>query len=143
MNTIGVVLGPDLVAELQHLRLVRDVDDMRGDAQALRQALLLAQPLGLRQPAGRDVAGGNAAALGHELAHQLAAHSRAASRNNGQTAQQVFHQSDRIWTLRHFSEPEPYWSAIVPASSNRLSVTSTVFCPFRMTTKWSPLAVMS
>ena len=29
-------------------------------------------------------------------------------RDDGQPARQVLHQSGRIWTLRHFSTPEPY-----------------------------------
>src|SRR5215469_12237746 len=52
-------------------------------------------------------------------------------------------QSRLICTLRNFTTPEPYCSAIGPAPRCLESCTSAVFCPLRTTTRCGPCAVIS
>src|SRR5262249_17333918 len=75
-------------------RLVGDVDDVRGDAQALRQLAGLAQPLGFGHVLRRDVAHRDVAAFGDELTGELAPHARAAPGDDGNLAREVFHGAD-------------------------------------------------
>ncbi len=91
MDLVGLVLLRGLVAEALDLRVVGDIGDMRRDPQSLRQAFLPAQPLGFGQSRGRDIAGGDAEAFGHELAHQLASHARTAAGDDGDPACEVLH----------------------------------------------------
>jgi hypothetical protein len=64
---------------------------MRGDAQALRQPLGLAQLPGLGHRLGGNVAHRDIAALGNELARQLPAHARAASGDHGKLSGEILH----------------------------------------------------
>ena len=91
MDLVGVVLLGDLGGEALDVIFVGDVGDMGGDAQALRQALDLAQPLGLGHRRRRHVAHGDAAALGHELAGELAPHARAAAGDDGDPPCEILH----------------------------------------------------
>ena len=81
----------ELVAETRELILDRDVGDMGGDAQPLRQLLDFAEPLGFRHRLGRDVAHRDVAAFGDELARELAAHARAASGDDGDFSGKILH----------------------------------------------------
>src|SRR6202040_249098 len=58
---------------------VGDIDDVRRDAQPLRQSRRLAQPLRFRQAGRRDVAHRDIAGFRHQLADQLATHAAAAA----------------------------------------------------------------
>ena len=91
MDLVGGLLLNQLVAKACELILDRDIRNMGGDAQPLRQSLLFAKPLGFRHRLGRDVAHGDIAALGDELARQLAAHARAASGDDGDLSGKILH----------------------------------------------------
>jgi hypothetical protein len=52
MDLVGLVTVGNFVAKLLDLRSVGDIDDMRRDAQPLRQSRLLVQPLRFRQAVG-------------------------------------------------------------------------------------------
>src|SRR2546429_7606473 len=91
MDLVGGLLLNQLVAKACELILDRDIRNMGGDAQPLRQSLLFAKPLGFRHRLGRDVAHGDIAALGDELARQLAAHARAASGDDGDISGKIDH----------------------------------------------------
>src|SRR5690606_7652554 len=86
VDLVGVLLVRHLVAEADHLRLVRYVCDVGRDALALAQAGRFAQRLGLRHGAGGDVAHGDVTAFRYQLAHQLPSHARASAGDNGDPA---------------------------------------------------------
>src|SRR5215467_10386534 len=79
VDLVGLVTVGNLVAKPLDLRLVSDIDDVRRDAQALRQSRRHAQPLRFRQAGRRDVAHRDIAGFRHQLADQLAAHAAAAA----------------------------------------------------------------
>ena len=91
MDLVGVLLAGNLACEAIHLLFVRDVGHVRGDPKALRQALDLAQPLGLGHRRRRDVAHGDVAALGDQLAGEFAAHARAAAGDDGNPPCDILH----------------------------------------------------
>jgi hypothetical protein len=91
MDLVGVLLFGGFVAEALHLRLVGYVGDMGGDAEPLRQALRLTEPSGLRHRSSGDIAHRDITAFGHKLAHQLAAHARAAAGDDGDPAGKILH----------------------------------------------------
>src|SRR5262249_36038819 len=91
MDPVGVLLTGDLIGEALDVLLVGDVGQMGGDAQPLRQPFELAQPLGLGHRGGRHAAHGDVAALGHELARELAAHAGAASGDDRNSAGEILH----------------------------------------------------
>ena len=64
---------------------------MGGDAQALRQPFDLAKPLGLRHRLGGDIAHRDVAALGDQLARELAAHARAAPGDDRDLSGKILH----------------------------------------------------
>ena len=68
------MLRPDLVAKAQHVDLIGDVCQVRGEAHTLRLGRCSNQPLRLREPTGRDIAHGDGAALGDQLAHKFSPH---------------------------------------------------------------------
>ncbi len=79
VDVIGLVLLGDLVPEALQGGLVGDIGDMGGDAHDLGDAVGGGQRDGLGHVRGRDVAHGHVAALGHQLAGELAAHAGAAA----------------------------------------------------------------
>src|SRR6516162_9278646 len=79
VDLVGLVTVGNLVAKALDLRPVGDIDDVRGDAQALRQSRRLAQPLRFRQAGRRDVAHRDIAGFRDQQADQLAAHAAAAA----------------------------------------------------------------
>src|ERR1035437_9294975 len=91
MDLVGRLLLDDLIAEALELVLDRDVGDMGGDAQALRQFLDLAKPLGLRHRISGDIAHRDIAALGDQLTRELAPHARAAPGDNGDLSGKILH----------------------------------------------------
>src|SRR5216684_1676983 len=64
---------------------------MGGDAQALRHLFQLAKLLGFRHRICRNIAHRDIAALGDELARELAAHARAAPGDNGDLSGKILH----------------------------------------------------
>ena len=66
MDLVGRLLLGQFIAKTYELVLDRDIGDMGGDAQALRQLFDFAQPLGLRHRLGRYVAHRDVAALGDQ-----------------------------------------------------------------------------
>ena len=64
---------------------------MRGDAQALRQPFDLAKPLCPRHRIRGDIAHRDVAALGNQLARELAAHARAAAGDDGGLSGKILH----------------------------------------------------
>src|SRR6267142_539065 len=99
MDLVGRLLLGELITEAQQLILNRDVGDMRGDAQALRQLFHLAKPLGFRHRSCRDIAHRDIAALGDELARELAAHARAAPGDNGGLSGKILHAAPSFTIL--------------------------------------------
>jgi hypothetical protein len=91
MDLVGRLLLDQFVAKALEMVLDRDVGDVGGDAQPLRQLFRLAQPLGLGHRLHRDVAHRDIAALGHQLARELAAHARAASGDHGKFSGKILH----------------------------------------------------
>ena len=91
MDLVGRLLLGQFIAKTLELVLDRDVGDMRGDAQPLRQLLHLAQPLGLGHRLGRHVAHRDIAAFRDKLARQFAAHARAASGDDGSLSGKILH----------------------------------------------------
>ena len=91
MDPVGCLLLGDFVAETYQLVLDRDVGDTGGDAQALRQPFHLAQPLGLGHGVGGDIAHRDIAALGNQLARQLAPHARAAPGDDSDLSGKILH----------------------------------------------------
>ena len=89
---IGRVLARDGVAEREHLRLVGDVGEracvtrVPGAARAARTTAFVSLHVLARHVADRDVA-----ALGGELLRELAAHARAAARDDGDLAREALH----------------------------------------------------
>jgi len=79
VDVVGLVTVGNLVAKPLDLRPVGDIDDVRRDAQPLRQSRRLAQPLRFRHAGRRDVAHRDIAGFRHQLANQLAAHAAAAA----------------------------------------------------------------
>src|SRR6516164_5096409 len=73
VDVVGLVTVGNLVAKALDLRPVGDIDDVRRDAQPLRQSRRLAQPLRFRHAGRRDVAHRDIAGFRHQLANQLAA----------------------------------------------------------------------
>ena len=100
MNPVGRLLLGDFIAKPQQLVFDGDVGEMRGDAQALRQPFHLAKPLGLRHRVGGDVAHRNIAALGNQLARQLAAHACAAPGNDGNLSGKILHGRSGTFPVR-------------------------------------------
>jgi hypothetical protein len=92
VDAIGRVLFRGFVAKAHHVGFVGHVGEMRGDAQALRQPRSLALSSCLRHAVQRDVAHGDVTALGHQQAHQLAPHSRAATGDDSNPAGEFFHR---------------------------------------------------
>jgi len=64
---------------------------MGGDAQALRQLLGFAQPLGLGHRLHRNIAHRDVAAFSNQLPRQFAAHARAASGDDGEFSGEILH----------------------------------------------------
>ncbi len=91
MDLVGRLLLDQLIAKTLEMVLDRDVGDMGGDAQALRQLFRLAQPLGLGHRLHRNVAHRDIAAFGDELAREFAAHARAASGDHGKLSGKILH----------------------------------------------------
>src|SRR5258708_38894104 len=91
MGLVGRAVAGGFIAEGEQLIRNGDVGDMGGDAQALRQLFRLAKPLGLRHRSCRDIAHRDIAALGDELARELAAHARAAPGDNGGPSGKILH----------------------------------------------------
>ena len=79
MDLVGLVTIGNLVAKPLDLRAVGDIDDVRRDAQPLRQSRRRAQALRFRQAGRRDVAHRDIAGFRHQLTDQLAAHAAAAA----------------------------------------------------------------
>ena len=69
MQLVGLVLAGNGIAEAQDLRFVGDVGDMLGDARALGRAIAVAELARFGHGLGGDVAHGDVAAFGDELAH--------------------------------------------------------------------------
>jgi len=95
VDLVGVVLLGDLGSEGQHLVGVADVGLVGGDPGAGRCALLGEQPA-LGHRLGRHVAHGDVAALGGELAGQLASHAGAAAGDGGDASLEALHRSPLI-----------------------------------------------
>lgn len=91
MDLVGRLLLDQLVAKPLEMALYRNVGDVGGDAQPLRQPFDLAQPLGLGHRFRRDVAHRDVAAFGNQLARQLPAHPRAAPGDNGNLSSKILH----------------------------------------------------
>ncbi|MGY4217385.1 hypothetical protein ACVMFB_003884 [Bradyrhizobium sp. USDA 4522] len=91
VDLVGRLLLDQLIAEAFVVILDRDVGNVGRDAQALRQLLDLAEPLGLGHRLGRDVAHRDIAALGNELPCQLAPHARAATGDDGNLSGEILH----------------------------------------------------
>src|SRR3569833_4040792 len=91
MDLVRRLLLGDLVAETLEIILARDVGGMRSDARTLPRAFGLAQSLGLAHRLCRDVAYRDVAAFCHELTRQFAAHSRAASSDDGDLSGEILH----------------------------------------------------
>jgi hypothetical protein len=79
VDLVGLVTVGNLAAKPLDLRPVGDIDDVRRDAQPLRQSRRHAQPLRFRQAGRRDVAHRDIAGFRDQLADQLAAHAAAAA----------------------------------------------------------------
>ena len=119
MDPVHLVLLLDFVAEALHLGFVGHIDDVRCDTQALRQALLLAEPLGLGHACCRDVAQGHAATFGHELAHQFATHARAAAGDHSQPSCQILHLLPPVTTYRYEAGACEHGPAGAPRQAGR------------------------
>src|SRR6516225_366307 len=91
MDLVGLLLLGELVAKALEMVLYRDVGDMRRHAQALRQFLGLAEPLGLGHRGFRNIAHRDIAALGNELPGELAPHARAATGDDGDLSSKFLH----------------------------------------------------
>src|SRR6516165_7794001 len=74
VDLVGLVTVGNLVAKPLDLCPVGDIDDVRRDAQPLRQSRRLAKPLRFRQAGRRNVAHRDIAGFRDQLADQLAAH---------------------------------------------------------------------
>src|SRR4029077_14104900 len=79
VDLVGLVTVGNLVAKPLDLRPVGDIDDVRRDAQPLRQSHRLAQPVRFHQAGRRDVAHCDIAGFRHQLADQLAGPAAAAA----------------------------------------------------------------
>ncbi len=93
MDFVGLVTVGDLAAKPLDLCGVGHVGDMGGEAQALRQPRRFAQTPGFRDPRRREIAHRDVAALGGELAHQLASHAGAAAGDGRDPAGKILHLS--------------------------------------------------
>jgi hypothetical protein len=93
MDLVCVLALCDLIAESLHLRFFRDVGDVRGDAQALRQPHRLAEPLRFCHCVRKDVAHRDIAAFRDQLANELSAHTRAAAGDDCDPACKILHTS--------------------------------------------------
>ncbi len=91
MDLVCRLLLDQLIAKTLEMSLDRDVSDMRGDAQPLRQFFCLAHALGLGHRLQGNVAHRDVAAFGHELAREFAAHARAASGDHGKLSGKILH----------------------------------------------------
>src|SRR5271166_2226942 len=107
MDLVCVLALCHLVAESLHLRFVRDVGDVRGDAQALRQARRLAEPLRFRHRVRKDVTHRDIAAFGDQLADELSAHTRAAAGDDCNPACKILHMSRLPWFSASIDEKRP------------------------------------
>ena len=70
-------------------------------AQALRQLLDLAKPFGFRHRIGGNIAHRDIAALGDELARQLAAHARAAPGDDSDLSGKILHGGSLTFPLQY------------------------------------------
>ena len=91
MDLVGRLLLDQLIAKTLQMSLDRDIGDMRGDAQPLRQLFRLAHTPGIGHRFHRDIAHRDVAAFGHELAREFAAHARAASGDHGKLSGKILH----------------------------------------------------
>src|SRR5271165_3499945 len=107
MDLVCVLALCHLVVESLHLRFVRDVGDVRGNAQALRQARRLAEPLGFRHRVRKDVTHRDIAAFGDQLADELSAHTRAAAGDDCNPACKILHMSRLPWFSASIDEKRP------------------------------------
>ena len=93
VDLVGRLLRDQFIAKALELILDRDVGDVGGDAQPLRQLFGLAEPLGLRHGVRRYIAHRDIAALGHELAREFAPHPRTASGDDGNLSSKILHRT--------------------------------------------------
>ena len=93
VDVVAGVLSEQLVAEPQHLRLVRDVTGVAGDPDAGR-GLRLGQGHGLRHGVRVQVAGRHRAALRRQLTGKLAAHARATAGHYRELSCERIHSHD-------------------------------------------------
>ncbi|MGY4312482.1 hypothetical protein ACVWW1_001785 [Bradyrhizobium sp. JR3.5] len=91
MDLVGRLLLDQLIAKTLVVILDRDVGNVGGDSQALRQLLDLAEPLGLGHRLDRDVAHRDIASFSNELPRQLAPHARAATGDDGNLSGEILH----------------------------------------------------
>src|SRR5262249_12582683 len=110
MDLVGLLLLDQLITKTLELILDRNVGDVSGDTQALRKLFDFTEPLGFGHRLRRDVAHRDITAFGDKLARQFAAHTRAASGDDGNLSCEVFH-----WDVVLFSFNMPRSSC--PASS--------------------------
>ena len=114
VHPVGGVLACHLVAEAQDLRFIGDIGDVGGNACAL--PLLSTEPLRLGHGLRGDIAHGDIAALGNQLARQFAAHAGAATGNDRKPAGKILHVvplavSERS-LLRHGGDHSPRAAAM-------------------------------
>ncbi len=91
MDPVGRLLLGDFIAEALELVLDRDVGDVSGDAQPLRQPFDLAKPFCLRHRLSRNIAHRDIAALGDQLARELAPHAGAAPGDDRDLSGKILH----------------------------------------------------
>jgi hypothetical protein len=84
------------------LCFVGHVGDVRGDAQALRQPRRFAEPRCFCHSLRKDIAHSDIAALGHQLANELSAHTRTATGDDCDPACEIPHTRSSLG-FRHLS----------------------------------------
>jgi hypothetical protein len=96
IKLVGAVIAHHRLAKGQDLRLIGDIGHVRRNPDPLRYSLPVTELARLCHAWRRNIAHRYTAALGHKLAHQLAADPAASTRNYGKLARELAHSRLRL-----------------------------------------------